>query len=248
MTFLLNARQLGVNKMIADTGSGLHLLSMEIIDRNKVRKYLKELKAPICFDTAGGQTTCKYELELHVPSLSQFQITAHILDDTPSVLSIGRFCIDNGFSFHWPANSETPYFETPWGSIIELAVEDYIPYLGTRSSAAGDDAKTAAPNIQAAQELKDMSRWHTVTLDSQDTFSAFGVYGCPPKERVRRICAYDLHTRQPLYHVDGVHLVELKKLKGPLPQGMKGDTITYVYSVPEGTSNPNAMTPGQEDM
>ena len=62
----------------------------------------------------------KHTMELKFPTLTMYQATAHVLDDTPTVISVGRFCIDSGFSFHWPANSENPYVETPWDRSFTL--------------------------------------------------------------------------------------------------------------------------------
>ena len=52
----------------------------------------------------------------------------HILEDTPSVMSMGKRCIDLGYSFIWPSG-KTPYMIDSNGDIIEMTVRDYIPYI-----------------------------------------------------------------------------------------------------------------------
>ena len=53
---------------------------------------------------------------------------AHILEDTPSVISMGKRCVDLGYSFVWPTG-KTPFMLDPNGNIIEMTVKDYIPYV-----------------------------------------------------------------------------------------------------------------------
>ena len=44
------------------------------------------------------------------------------------VLSVGRRCVEQGYSFVWEANT-TPYMKSPDGKIVHLVVDGYIPYL-----------------------------------------------------------------------------------------------------------------------
>ena len=57
---------------------------------------------------------------------------AHILEDTPSVISMGKRCVDLGYSFVWPTG-KTPVMLDPNGNIIEMTVKDYIPLCECRS-------------------------------------------------------------------------------------------------------------------
>ena len=49
------------------------------------------------------------------------------------VLSIGRRCMEQGYSFTWKANA-TPYMEGSDGRIIRLTVDGNTPYLVDDSS------------------------------------------------------------------------------------------------------------------
>ena len=48
--------------------------------------------------------------------------TPYVLDKSPSVLSVGKKCMEEGYSFVWPANG-APYM------ISLLEVEGNIPYI-----------------------------------------------------------------------------------------------------------------------
>ena len=53
---------------------------------------------------------------------------AWVLDNTPAVLSLGRRCMKEGYSFVW-LRGEVPYFIRPDGLIVHLEVHGDIPYL-----------------------------------------------------------------------------------------------------------------------
>ena len=44
------------------------------------------------------------------------------------MMSMGKRCVDLGYSFIWPSG-KTPYMIDPNGDIIEMTVRDYIPYI-----------------------------------------------------------------------------------------------------------------------
>jgi hypothetical protein len=52
---------------------------------------------------------------------------------TPAVLSLGRRCMHEGFSFVWPSG-DTPYLIRPDGMIVRLKVIGDIPYIVPNAS------------------------------------------------------------------------------------------------------------------
>ena len=57
-----------------------------------------------------------------------------VLADSPAVLSLGKRCLEDGYSFHWPAG-EQPTFVGPDGKHIPLIVRHNVPYVQTLVSA-----------------------------------------------------------------------------------------------------------------
>ena len=51
-----------------------------------------------------------------------------VLDETPTVLSVGRRCMKMGYSFHWICG-KLPFMIMPEKEIVHLHVKDDIPYL-----------------------------------------------------------------------------------------------------------------------
>ena len=76
------------------------------------------------------------------------------MESCPAVLSVGRRCVDFGYSFHWPAGG-APYLVRPDGARVELEVEGYVPYLPEpparkgRASREGSSKSTALPASEA---------------------------------------------------------------------------------------------------
>ena len=72
-------------------------------------------------------------------------INAYVLDDTPSVLSVGKRCMKQGYGFVWPPG-DNPFMINPDGKRISLFVNGDIPYVraGSHKSIAHDDELAAA--------------------------------------------------------------------------------------------------------
>ena len=82
------------------------------------------LASPLCFHTANGSTATNKEAEIDLGMTSQ----AYVLDDTPSVMSLGKRCMEEGYSFVWPSG-QMPFLITKYGSRIGLTIHDNIPYI-----------------------------------------------------------------------------------------------------------------------
>ena len=51
-----------------------------------------------------------------------------MLDQTPAVLSVGTRCVDEGYSFVWPADGK-PILVRPDDKVVELRVEGHVLVL-----------------------------------------------------------------------------------------------------------------------
>ena len=52
-------------------------------------------------------------------------VKPRVLKDSPDVFSIGYRCQEEGWSFHWPAWSCSPYWRRPDGKYVILEVDQY---------------------------------------------------------------------------------------------------------------------------
>ena len=111
---------------------------------------------------------------------------AHVRDDTPSVLSLGKRCMEQGYSFIWPSG-RGPYMINSDGDKIKMEVRDLIPYVYL-----GDEDYSPKPSQEAGMVAKDLGLIRnkinrTLYIDgisggemsesSDEAFTSFGVGG-----------------------------------------------------------------------
>ena len=87
----------------------------------------RSTEQPISFITANGSTQSNAVAEIDLNTLPG-SITPYILEQTPSVLSVGTRCMDQGYSFVWPAGS-SPFLVRPDGKAVVLKVDGHVPIL-----------------------------------------------------------------------------------------------------------------------
>ena len=115
---------------IADTGASQDLICEGLVDKSKVR----EAEQPLNLTTANGTKVADKQTSYHV-NIIDADLEPYVLEDTPSVISVGRKCIKEGWDFVWRAFSR-PYFRKPDGPKIKLEVHDYVPYLPSSTGVA----------------------------------------------------------------------------------------------------------------
>ena len=107
-----------------DTGCGSDLISRAKVEDHKMRR--SKAMRPIQLQIANGNTK---GVEVVTTNIVEFDesVEPYVLPDTPSVLSIGRRCMHEGYHFVW-FSGKHPHLTTPSGKLVALAVEDDIPY------------------------------------------------------------------------------------------------------------------------
>ncbi len=117
---------------LMDTGCGHDLINDRMTGDFTVRTLKKSSR--IMFSTANGRIESHNVVPLYCSELAQL-VHPYLLHDTPPVLSIGKRCMEQGFTFHWDPG-RNPVMTNPEGMIVELEVEKNIPYLraGSESS------------------------------------------------------------------------------------------------------------------
>ena len=111
-------------RFILDSGSGHDLISARKAERMNLKKRVCD---PIMFHTANGSTATQTEAEIDLGTFDEIS-QAYVLDDTPSVMSLGKRCMEEGYSFVWPSG-KMPFMITKNGERIDLTIHDNIPYI-----------------------------------------------------------------------------------------------------------------------
>ena len=111
---------------LVDSGSEQDLLSRKVMDAAGAEN---PRRAPhtISLITANGSTEASEVADVQMKQLLE-PCTPYLLDECPAVLSVGIKCLDQGYSFVWPANG-VPILVRPDEKIVQLRVDGHVPVL-----------------------------------------------------------------------------------------------------------------------
>ena len=87
------------------------------------------LAEPIRINTANGPAESKGAVLTKIPGMAE-EVHAVELGDTPPLLSVGRRCLNEGYSFVWIAG-RNPYFVTKEGMMLPCKTSGGVPYIDT---------------------------------------------------------------------------------------------------------------------
>ena len=108
------------------------LIAQKKVDSMDMEMYNDEV---INFHAANGVTSTSKMTDIKFEVFEE-PVQAHVLDDTPSVLSMGKRCLDQGFTFVWPSGKD-PFMLDKNGMMIKMKVKDHIPYVSLDQKSVG---------------------------------------------------------------------------------------------------------------
>ena len=114
-------------RIIMDTGCGHSIISFSYARECGLKLYSVPQHCGQIFQGVGGVSECNTQACLPLGELRE-NAAFWVTEASPPLSSIGRRCVDHGHSFVWPAGGD-PYFVAPWGQVIPLVVDEYIPFL-----------------------------------------------------------------------------------------------------------------------
>ncbi len=113
-----------VKRWVADTGCGNDLIPRAMVE-SADPPVTSVSDASVQFQTANGTAEAAEVADVQVSELDEI-VSPYILEETPSVLSVGARCMHLGYSFIWLAG-ECPYFIRPDGYWVHLRVLGNVP-------------------------------------------------------------------------------------------------------------------------
>ena len=117
-----------VRKWVVDSGSAEHIVCKDVLSgQEQSRVYESNPKVLL---TANGEVDASNEVNVDVHQIG-LNARAIVLNDTPSVLSLGRLCVEQQCEFHWAGGGQ-PYLLLPDGNRVDLDVVDFVPQLEVR--------------------------------------------------------------------------------------------------------------------
>ena len=105
--------------------------------------------SPTIVITANGEVQTHEEAIVYVKELDIF-LTMKVLENTPAVLSLGKLCDENGYSFEW-INGQEPHLIKN-GIRMQCNTENFVPIvvpgLSSSSSSSSHPSTSMTPSSQ----------------------------------------------------------------------------------------------------
>ena len=111
-----------------DSGASMHMISKKDLSEAEMDTLTKSC-SPTIVITANGEVQTQEEAIVYVKELDIF-LTMKVLENTPAVLSLGKLCDENGYSYEW-INGQKPHLIKD-GIRITCNTENFRSYCGSR--------------------------------------------------------------------------------------------------------------------
>ena len=126
---------------VVDSGASMHMISKKDLSDAEMDTLTKSC-SPTIVITANGEVQTHEEATVYVKDLDIF-LTKKVLENTPAVLSLGKLCDENGYSYEW-INGQKPH-PIINGIRIPSNTENFVPIVvpGLSNSSSGSDSSTS---------------------------------------------------------------------------------------------------------
>ena len=131
-------------EFVVDSGASMHMISKKDLSNAEMDTLTKSC-SPTIVITANGEVQTHEEAIVYVKELDIFLTMKVVLDNTPAVLSHGKLCDENGYSYEW-INGQKPHLIKN-GIRIICNTENFVPTVvpGLSSSSSASSSTSRAP-------------------------------------------------------------------------------------------------------
>ena len=150
----------------------MHMISKKDLNSAEMDTLTKSC-SPTIVITANGEVQTHEEAIVYVKELDIF-LTMKVLDNTPAVLSLGKLCDENGYSYEW-INGQKPHLIKNGIRIIcntENFVPIVVPGLSTSSSSSFPSSTSMTPSRHEIDHPKSSSSSSTSPTMTSSTVSS----------------------------------------------------------------------------
>ena len=95
----------GERDFVVDSGASMHMISKKDLNSAEMDTLTKSC-SPTIVKTANGEVQTHQEATVYVKELDIF-LTMNVLEDTSAVLTLGKHCDENGYSYEWINGQKT---------------------------------------------------------------------------------------------------------------------------------------------
>ena len=150
-------------EFVVDSGASMHIVSKKDLDSAELET-MRISRNPTTVMTANGEVQTREEATVYVKELDFF-VTVMLLEETPTVLSLGKLCEDHGYTLPVDQRSETTTH--PKGKNIDCNISNYVsfvvPRLSTSSSASSTPTSSTSsskdPTSSSQDSVLDINRY-----------------------------------------------------------------------------------------
>ena len=142
-------------EFVVDSGASMHMISKKVLSKAEMDTLTKSC-SPTIVVTANGEVQTQEEAIVYVKELDIF-LTMKVLENTPTVLSLGKLCDENGHSYEW-INGQKPHLILN-GIRIICNTENFVPIVvpGLSSSSSGSSSTSRTPMKQESHSSSSSS-------------------------------------------------------------------------------------------
>ena len=142
-------------EFVVDSGASMHMISKKDLSEAEMDTLTKSC-SPTIVITANGEVQTQEEAIVYVKELDMF-LTMKVLENTPAVLSLGKLCDENGYSYEW-INGQKPHLIKD-GIRIVCNTENFFPIVvpGLSSSSSGSSSTSRTPLTQESHSSSSSS-------------------------------------------------------------------------------------------
>ena len=129
-------------EFVVDSGASMHMISKKDLSKAEMDTLTKSCSPTIV--TANGEVQTHEEAIVYVKEFYIF-LTVKVLENTPAVLSLGKLCDENGYSYEW-INGQKPQLIKN-GIRIICNTENFVPIVvpGLTSSSSTSSSSSRTP-------------------------------------------------------------------------------------------------------
>ena len=142
-------------EFVVDSGASMHMISKKDLSKAEVDTLTKSC-SPTIVITANGEVQTHEEAIVYVKELDMF-LTMKVLENTPAVLSLGKLCDENGYSYEWINGQKSHLIKD--GIRIICNTENFVPIvvLGLSSSSSTSSSTSRTPLKQESHSSSSSS-------------------------------------------------------------------------------------------
>ena len=127
----------------------MHMISKKDLSNAEMDTLTKSC-SPTIVITANGEVQTHEEAIVYVKELGIF-LTMKVLENTPAVLSLGKLCDENGYSYEW-IKGQKPHLIKD-GTRIICNTENFIPIVVPGLTSSSSTSSSSSPSSPTVGEM-----------------------------------------------------------------------------------------------